>query len=85
MLNRLSAERVLLRIELHALADAQLQGIIAHAAGALQAIENRRPPLILRQALHENLDAAHAIQGAQMVVEVVRVSIRLFTRVYQVI
>src|ERR1700674_1668937 len=63
MLNRLSGERVLLRIELHALADTQLQGIIAHAAGALQAIENRRPSLVRWQALYENFDAANPIQG----------------------
>jgi hypothetical protein len=64
MLDRLSGERVLPRIKLHALADAQLQGIVAHAAGTLQPVENGSPFLFLGKTLHEYFHAADTIQGA---------------------
>src|ERR1700730_18816340 len=82
MSNSLSRERVLLGIEFHLLADTELQRIIGHAAGALQAIEDRRPLLILRQPLYKDFYAAHSIERAQVIVEVVCVRVRLFAGIY---
>src|ERR1700689_3581460 len=50
------------------LTGAQLERIFAHAARALQAVEDRRPALVLRQLLHQNSHALGSIQGAQIVV-----------------
>src|ERR1700744_3679804 len=81
MLDCLSGERILLGIEFHRLADTELQGIIAHAARPLQAIEYRSPSLLLRQALHEYLRAADTVESTQVIVKVVRVGVGLLAGV----
>src|SRR5882757_7431268 len=64
------------------LTRAQFERIaVVDPAGALQAVEDRRPAFILRQLLHQNSGATRAVEGAQMVVEVVGIGIGLFARI----